>query len=152
MNKYEQLKLENQLCFPLYVCSKEIIRKYKPFLSKINLTYTQYLVMMVLWENDKINLKTLGEKLFLDSGTLTPVLIKLEQKGYVKRQKNKIDERNLIVEITKNGSLLKEQAKNIPKSLSQCIPISNEDAYNLYIILNKILKNINKEKDTSLID
>ena len=121
-------------------------------LSKINLTYTQYLVMMVLWENDKINLKTLGEKLFLDSGTLTPVLIKLEQKGYVKRQKNKIDERNLIVEITKNGSLLKEQAKNIPKSLSQCIPISNEDAYNLYIILNKILKNINKEKDTSLID
>ena len=152
MNKYEQLKLENQLCFPLYVCSKEILRKYKPFLSKINLTYTQYLVMMVLWENDKINLKTLGEKLFLDSGTLTPVLIKLEQKGYVKRQKNKIDERNLIVEITKNGSLLKEQAKNIPKSLSQCIPISNEDAYNLYIILNKILKNINKEKDTSLID
>lgn len=152
MNKYEQLKLENQLCFPLYVCSKEIIRKYKPFLSKINLTYTQYLVMMVLWENDKINLKTLGEKLFLDSGTLTPVLIKLEQKGYVKRQKNKIDERNLIVEITKNGLLLKEQAKNIPKSLSQCIPISNEDAYNLYIILNKILKNINKEKDTSLID
>lgn len=152
MNKYEQLKLENQLCFPLYVCSKEIIRKYKPFLSKINLTYTQYIVMMVLWENDKINLKTLGEKLFLDSGTLTPVLIKLEQKGYVKRQKNKIDERNLIVEITKNGSLLKEQAKNIPKSLSQCIPISNEDAYNLYIILNKILKNINKEKDTSLID
>ena len=108
--------------------------------------------MMVLWENDKINLKTLGEKLFLDSGTLTPVLIKLEQKGYVKRQKNKIDERNLIVEITKNGLLLKEQAENIPKSLSQCIPISNEDAYNLYIILNKILKNINKEKDTSLID
>ena len=152
MNKYEQLKLENQLCFPLYVCSKEILRKYKPFLSKINLTYTQYLVMMVLWENDKINLKTLGEKLFLDSGTLTPVLIKLEQKGYVKRQKNKIDERNLIVEITKNGSLLKEQAKNIPKSLSQCIPISNEDAYNLYIILNKILKNINIEKDTSLFD
>ena len=125
---------------------------YTPNLTPLAQTYTQYIVMMVLWENDKINLKTLGEKLFLDSGTLTPVLIKLEQKGYVKRQKNKIDERNLIVEITKNGSLLKEQAKNIPKSLSQCIPISNEDAYNLYIILNKILKNINKEKDTSLID
>ena len=86
MNEYNCLKLENQLCFPLYACSKEIIKRYKPYLNEIDLTYTQYIVMMVLWEKEEINIKTLGERLYLDSGTLTPLLKKLETKGYIKNK------------------------------------------------------------------
>lgn len=92
-DKYDLLKLENQLCFPLYACSKEIVRRYKVYLDKLDLTYTQYIVMMVMWEDKELNVKELGDKLFLDSGTLTPVLKKLESKGYVTRERSKIDER-----------------------------------------------------------
>ena len=92
MKDYEVLKIENQLCFPLYVCSKEIIRKYKPYLNKLGLTYTQYITMMILWEVKEINVKSLGDRLFLDSGTLTPLLKKLEQKKYISRIKSTIDE------------------------------------------------------------
>ena len=145
------LKIENQLCFPLYACSKEIIRKYKPFLEELDLTYTQYIVMLVLWENDQINVKQLGEKLYLDSGTLTPLLKKLEQKNYIHKFKNKTDERNRMIEITKEGQDLKEKAKNIPIQMGKCLNISKEDANNLYQILYRILKDIN-EKDTSTID
>ena len=93
----DSLKLENQLCFPLYACSKEVIRKYKPYLDKYDLTYTQYIAMMVLWEEKKVNVKELGQKLFLDSGTLTPLLKKLEQKGYIERKRSENDERNLYI-------------------------------------------------------
>ena len=96
-DKYESLKLSNQLCFPLYACSKEIIRKYKPYLDDIDLTYTQYIAMMVLWEKKTVNVKLLGECLYLDSGTLTPVLKKLESKGYITRERSSEDERNLVV-------------------------------------------------------
>lgn len=139
---YDCLKLENQLCFPLYVVSKEIIRKYKPFLDEIDLTYTQYIVMMVLWEEKEINVKKLGERLFLDSGTLTPLLKKLESKKYIRRTKLEKDERNLIVSITSEGENLKKKAINIPSNVSKCINLDNNEAVELYKILYKILKDI----------
>ena len=137
---FDCLKLENQLCFPLYAASKEVIRKYKPFLDKLDLTYTQYIAMLVLWEKEKINVKELGEKLFLDSGTLTPLLKKLEDKGYIKRNKAEYDERNLIICLTKKGLKLKEKALNVPLNVGKCINISEEEALELYKILYKILK------------
>ena len=139
MNKEDYLKLENQLCFPLYVCSKEIIKKYTPYLEKIDLTYTQYIVLMVLWEQPKMTVKELGKKLFLDSGTLTPLLKKLENKEYIERNRSIKDERNLIVSITKKGKDLKEKAQYIPKEVGKCINLSQEDAINLYKILYKIV-------------
>ena len=103
MEKYDALKLEKQLCFPLYAVSKEIVKKYKPYLDELDLTYTQYITMMVMWEHKEMNVKELGEHLYLDSGTLTPVLKKLEQKGWVKRNRAKEDERVLIVTLTAEG-------------------------------------------------
>ncbi len=137
--KYDSLKLENQLCFPLYACSKEIVRKYKPYLDKLDLTYTQYIAMMVFWENKKMNVKALGEKLFLDSGTLTPLLKKLEAKGYITRTRSKDDERNLIISITAKGEKLKEQALDIPEHMKECIGLSDDEAKELYRLLNKAL-------------
>lgn len=135
----ESLKLENQLCFPLYACSKEVIKRYKPMLDKLDLTYTQYITMMVLWENGSINVKTLGDMLFLDSGTLTPLLKKLESKGYIARNRDTNDERNLIISITDAGKKLKDQAKNIPVEISKCICLTNEEAIELYRLLYKVL-------------
>jgi MarR family transcriptional regulator, organic hydroperoxide resistance regulator len=138
--EYDALKLENQLCFPLYACSKEIVKRYKPFLDRLDLTYTQYITMMVLWEQKEINVKNLGEWLYLDSGTLTPVLKKLETKGYISRERSAQDERNLCVKITKSGETLKEEAKIIPKQMADCISIRKEEAESLKTILNKILQ------------
>ena len=118
----EYLKLENQLCFPLYAASREIIKKYRPHLEKLDLTYTQYITMMVFWEQKKINVKDLGKKLFLDSGTLTPVLKSLEAKGYVFRSRSKDDERFLMVEITKKANLSKTKPQ---KSQKQWHPASH---------------------------
>ena len=139
---YDMLKLENQLCFPLYACSKEIVRKYKPFLDEIDLTYTQYITMMVLWEHKEMNVKDMGELLYLDSGTLTPVLKKLEQKGYVARARDVQDERVLKVTITEAGEQLKEKALEIPAKIGSCVSMEPEEARKLYDILQKILKNI----------
>ncbi len=139
----DNLKLDNQLCFPLYVCSKEIIRKYKPYLEKLNLTYTQFITMMVLWEENEINVKRLGERLFLDSGTLTPLLKKLENKGYLERIKNNKDERNLNIKITLKGKELKKLAKDIPFNVGKCLNLSEQEALDLYKTLYKIIKNIN---------
>lgn len=133
------LKLENQLCFPLYVCSKEIIKKYKPYLDKFDLTYTQYIALMVLWEEHDINVKSLGQKLFLDSGTLTPLLKKLETKGYVIRKRSDSDERNLIISITKKGENLKDKLKDIPSKVGSCINLDEREALELYKLLYKIL-------------
>ena len=138
---YDGLKLENQLCFPLYACSKEIIRRYKPLLDELDLTYTQYIVMMVLWEKRRVNVKELGKCLFLDSGTLTPVLKKLEDKGYVARNRAKEDERNLIISITDKGVQLKSKAKNIPKKIGKCINLSKKEAMEMYKIMYKLLSN-----------
>ena len=139
-DKYDVLKLENQICFPLYACSKEIVRKYKPFLDKLDLTYTQYITMMVMWEHNSISVKDLGEKLYLDSGTLTPVLKTLEQKNYVSRQRSKVDERLLIVTITDEGIALREKALEVPLQMSSCVNITEDEAKLLYGLLYKLLK------------
>lgn len=136
---YDMLKLENQLCFPIYACSREIVKKYKPFLNEIGLTYTQYIVMLVLWEKKSMNVKSLGEYLYLDSGTLTPLLKKLESVGLVSRTRLAEDERNLIVTITDKGERLKDKAVNIPLKLASCINLSVEEAKILYNLLYKIL-------------
>ncbi|MBE5889669.1 MAG: MarR family transcriptional regulator [Lachnospiraceae bacterium] len=142
MDKYDVLKLENQLCFPLYACSKEIVRKYKPYLDEIDLTYTQYITMMVLWEHKSMNVKKLGGYLYLDSGTLTPVLKKLEQKGYVKRTRDGKDERVLNVSITSKGEKLKEKAVEIPVKMGNCFTITQEEAVILHKVLNSILSQV----------
>lgn len=142
MGKYDQLKLENQICFPLYACAREITRQYKPFLDKLDLTYTQYIAMMVLWEEKQINVKQLGKRLYLDSGTLTPLLKKLEKKGYVARNRSTKDERNLIVSITDAGERLKDDALLIPGEISKCAKIDKEEAVTLYGILYRILGSV----------
>ena len=147
MDNFDSLKLSNQLCFPLYACSKEIVRRYKPYLDKLDLTYTQYLVMMVLWEKKQLNVKELGESLYLDSGTLTPVLKKLEAKGYLDRKRNPDDERNLIVGITKDGEALKKQALSVPESMASCVQLSSKEAATLYKTLYKILGSLGEEKE-----
>ena len=137
--KYEGLKLENQLCFPLYAASREIIKRYRPHLDAIGLTYTQYITMMVFWQEKKINVKELGKKLYLDSGTLTPVLKSLESKGYVRRYRSESDERFLIVEITEEGEKLKAAAASIPKKIVGCVQLNAEEARQLYSLLYKVL-------------
>ena len=137
---YDMLKLENQLCFPLYACSREIVKKYKPCLDGLDLTYTQYITMMVLWEKKQMNVKELGECLYLDSGTLTPLLKKLEQKGWVTRQRAKSDERVLIVSLTPEGEALRQRAVNIPEKMACCVNLSEEESRTLYRLLYKILE------------
>ena len=136
---YEALKLKNQICFPLYACSREIIKKYRPFLDEINLTYTQYIAMMILWESKKISIKDMGKKLFLDSGTLTPVLKSLENKGFITRYRSREDERVLIAEITQEGENLKEKALHIPEKIGNCSKLTAEEAQFLHKILYKML-------------
>ena len=147
MDKYDSLKLKNQLCFPLYACSKEIIKNYKPFLDKIDLTYTQYIVMMVLWEARVINVKDLGEQLYLDSGTLTPLLKKLESKGYITRNRSDKDERNLMIKVTDKGMELREEALGVPQEVSKCVKLTSEEASFLYKILYKMIGNMEGEKN-----
>lgn len=142
MEELDGLKLENQICFPLYACSKEIIRRYKPLLDKLDLTYTQYITMMVLWEVKEINVKSLGEKIFLDSGTLTPLLKKLENKGYITRKRSEDDERNLIVNITEEGMNLKKKAKHVPQEIGKCVNLTHDEAMQLYRLLYKVLGEI----------
>lgn len=146
-NKYEALKLSNQLCFPLYAVSKEIIRRYKPFLDRLDLTYTQYITMLLLWERGKMNVSSLGRELYLDSGTLSPVLKKLEEKGYVQRTRTKTDERSTMITLTEKGEMLKDKAADVPVQMGSCISISKEDAAVLYRILYSLLENITTEED-----
>lgn len=138
-DKYDTLKLENQLCFPLYAVSKEIVRRYTPFLNEIDLTYTQYIVMMVMWENKEVSVKELGKKLFLDSGTLTPLLKNLEKKGLVTRERSKTDERFLVVSITEEGMKLREKAVEVPQKIGGCIQLDEKEAVQLYTIIKKLL-------------
>ena len=145
-NKLNGLKLENQLCFPLYACAKEIVKKYKPMLDEIDLTYTQYITMMVMWEHKEINVKNLGEYLYLDSGTLTPVLKKLESKKYITRKRSKEDERNLMITITKVGEDLAKKAIEIPDKIGKCVELDPDKAQTLYHTLYEILGNITDDK------
>lgn len=137
--KYDTLKLENQLCFPLYAASREVIKRYTPYLNDLGLTYTQYITLMVLWEHKCVSVKELGQKLYLDSGTLTPVLKSLEQKGLITRHRSTDDERVLIAAITESGEQLQEKAVDIPAKLAGCIPLNGQDAAELYKLLYKIL-------------
>jgi len=139
-DRYEPIRLRNQLCFPLYAVSNKIIRNYKPLLDKLDLTYTQYIVMMVLWEEEDINEKKLGERLFLKPNTLTPLLKKLEEKGYVRMIRNRSDERNLVISLTEAGSALKDKAVDVPASIAQTIRLEPEEAMYLYSILYRILE------------
>ncbi|MBP5454336.1 MAG: MarR family transcriptional regulator [Lachnospiraceae bacterium] len=139
-DKYDSLKLENQLCFPLYACAKEVVKKYKPFLDELDITYTQYIAMMVMWEHRKMNVKELGEYLFLDSGTLTPLLKTLEKKGLVTRARSKEDERNLVVSVTAEGMALRDKALEVPKQVAGCIQLEEADAKELYVLLHKLMK------------
>ena len=138
-DKFDCLKLENQICFPLYACAREVVKRYTPYLDALDLTYTQYITMMVMWEHKSIKVKEAGELLRLDSGTLTPLFKKLEEKGLVTRTRSKEDERNLIVELTKKGEALREKAVDIPHQLRGCIDFSDEDAVQLYGLLYKLL-------------
>lgn len=136
---YDALKLKNQLCFPLYACSKEVVRKYHPYLEQIGLTYTQYIVMMVLWEKQEATVKELGDELYLDSGTLTPLLKKMETQGFLLRTRSAVDERSVIVSLTKKGYQLRDQAVDIPGKVGSCIPLSEDEAKTLYRLLYKVL-------------
>ncbi len=133
------LKLDNQLCFPLYACSKEVVRKYKPYLDELGLTYTQYITMMVLWERKHVNVKQLGEYLYLDSGTLTPLLKKLEQQGLILRKRLAEDERNVMIELTDKGEELKLKAAEVPVKMGKCIGLTKDEAKQLYDLLYKVL-------------
>lgn len=136
---YETLKLENQLCFPLYACSREVIKKYRPYLDELSLTYTQYIAMMVFWEHGRISAKELGERLFLDSGTLTPVLKSLEAKGYVRRYRSSEDERVLMGELTPEGMALRERPLRVPEQMGASVPLDSAEFGELYRLLYKLL-------------
>ena len=144
-NPDDTLKLSNQLCFPLYASGKEITRKYKPFLDKLDITYTQYIVLMVLWEKDHISVKEIGERLYLDSGTLTPLLNKLLVKGYISKKSLPSDNRELIISLTNKGLELKKEAYEIPPQIAKEVKLSEEEAKELYRLLYKVLEGFKDE-------
>ena len=145
MENYESLKLENQLCFPLYSVSNLIIRNYKPLLDELGLTYTQYLAMMAMWEKERLNEKELGECLLLKSNTLAPLLKKLQAKGFVSIEKNRKDARNIVITLTEEGRKLKDKAVHIPSSIAKTLPLGQEEAIQLYKTLHKILQADNQK-------
>lgn len=146
-DRYDCLKIENQLCFPLYVASKEIVRKYKPLLDILNLTYTQYIAMMVLWEKKEVTVSELGKALFLDSGTISPLIRKLQEKGYVDLSNDKSDERITHVILSEEGLSLREKALRVPEQIGSCIHLNTEDALNLYRILYQIISDLTGEEN-----
>lgn len=136
----DQLLLSEQVCFPVYAFAKEIINQYRPLLDELDLTYPQYLVMLVLWEHEEQTVNHLGDKLKLDSGTLTPLLKRLELKGFVTRNRSKVDERIVLIALTEKGKELKEIASCIPTKLMQAMDVSLEDLTVLKNIISKISK------------
>ncbi len=136
----EHLKLENQLCFALYTGARTIVRKYKPFLDPLGLTYTQYIVMLVLWEQDNIPLKDLGERLMLDSGTLTPLIKKLEKQGLLKRERGQSDERFISIVLTQEGRRLKEKASEVPYQIASSLRLTVEQAIDLKLRLDQFIQ------------
>ncbi|MCY0968082.1 MarR family winged helix-turn-helix transcriptional regulator [Chryseobacterium wangxinyae] len=144
MENHESLKLGNQLCFPLYVIAKEITGLYRPFLDEIDITYSQYLVMMVLWEKDGLTVNQIGEKLYLDSGTITPLLKRLESKGFILRKRKKEDERVVQVFLSEIGKNLQQKACEIPAKMQEKLNLSTEDLLELKETVDKILNKIQK--------
>ncbi|EMF0171633.1 MarR family winged helix-turn-helix transcriptional regulator [Enterococcus hirae] len=141
----EDLYLENQLCFPLYAASKEIIRSYNPLLKPLDLTYTQYLVMLVLWENQQVTMKELGSLLCLDSGTLTPVIKKMADKGLLQRRRADKDERITILSLTSNGKALEEKAKDITAKILASLPLEPDELVLLQKLSKKMLTNFREK-------
>ena len=141
-SKYDSLKLQNQVCFPLYACSKELVRQYSPHLKKLDLTYTQYVVMMVMWEKETISSRELADSTHLDYGTLTPVLKRLEKVGYITRKRSPEDERLLILTLTDAGKKLKEKAVGIPSCMAKCMGLTADEFKQLYLLTYKALKNM----------
>lgn len=139
VNTYEALKLQNQVCFPLYACSKELIRQYGPYLKECGLTYTQYIVMMVLWEKETVSSRDLAECLHLDYGTLTPVLRRLSQAGYLLRERSGEDERLLTLTLTETGKALRDRAVSIPPAIAACMGLTREEFQALYALTYKAL-------------
>ena len=144
----DMLLLDNQLCFPLYAAAKEVVRRYTPFLAPFGLTYTQYIAMMVLWEKKSISVNELGKQLMLDSGTLTPLLRKLEDKKYLLREKSAKDGRQLIVSLTPEGASLKGKMVVVPQKMGTCVHLSSEEATELKRLLKKVTDNILASTDT----
>lgn len=144
------LLLDNQLCFPLYAAAKEVVRRYTPFLAPFDLTYTQYIAMMVLWEKKTVSVNELGKQLMLDSGTLTPLLRKLEDKKYLLREKSAKDGRRLIVSLTPEGASLKDKMVVVPQKMGTCVHLSPEETTELKRLLKKVTDNILASTDTSM--
>ena len=137
--KYDCLKLDRQLCFPLYAASRKVIGQYTGLLDRIGLTYTQYVVMMVLWEEKTVSVRDLGKRLYLDSGTLTPLLKSMEKRGLVTRARSKADERVVEISLTEEGEALREDAVSVPPQVAACVRLKPEEAGELYILLHKLL-------------
>ena len=140
--RFDPLLLSNQLCFPLYAASKEVVRRYTPMLKNLDLTYTQYIAMMVMWEEETITVKELGERLCLESGTLTPLLKKMEAKGLIERERSDKDERKVVVTITQEGRDLRATAMNVPPEMGRCVGLDTEDAVQLHKLLEKVIENV----------
>ena len=136
---YDSLRLKNQLCFPLYAASREIMRKYTPVLKKLNLTYTQYIVMMVMWEHKSLKVGEISKFLYLDTGTLSPLLKSMEEKGLLTRKRESGDERVVTISITEKGMALQEEALSVPEAMGKCVNLTPEEAKTLYGILYKLI-------------
>lgn len=143
--RYDALRLENQLCFPMYACSREVIKRYRPHLDALGLTYTQYIVLMVIWAEGTVSVRDLGKRLYLDSGTLTPVLKTLEKMGIITRRRSAEDERVLLVTITETGLALRDKAIDVPKAVAGCVSLDPEEAATLYRLLYKVLASSEEE-------
>ncbi len=138
---HEAMKLANQLCFPLYAAARNVTGLYTPWLKPLGLTYTQYIVFLVLWEEDGISVTEIGEKLMLDNGTLSPLLKKMEKAGYINRRRSSDDERVVVITLTEEGRALQEKAKDIPRQMAGCVELSPEKAQMLYTLLYELLGN-----------
>ncbi len=141
-DEFAALRLDNQLCFPLYAASRLVIKLYKPFLDRHGLTYTQYIAMMALWENDDVAVSELGDRLFLDSGTLTPLLKKLETLGFIRRDRDAADERTVRIQLTSQGKKLQKAVLDVPRQMASCVHLGREEACNLHALLHNLIKNL----------
>lgn len=145
-DKYESIRLGNQLCFPLYACSKEVIRQYRKPLEEFGLTYTQYLVMMVLWEFGGMTEGEIGKRIHLDSGTLAPLLKRLEKQGYINRERPDNNERKLFISLTETGKSMEKEALKIPQAMNGCIQLEEDELFMLKSLLDKALGRMSTEK------
>ena len=137
----EAMKLSNQLCFPLYAASRSVVSLYTPYLKELDLTYTQYIVFLVLWEKDGITVGEIGNRLMLDNGTLSPLLKKMQQAGYIERTRSKDDDRIVLITLTDEGRALQEKAKDVPRNIAGCVDLPPEKAKMLYSLLYELLEN-----------